>query len=74
VAAHPVKTAHIERLVGRIMHRYRTMVEAFERSLPEADIEQARADLRALFGSIEVVADEREIQFGADLCATRVAA
>ena len=55
------------------MDRYRTVVEALERSLPEADIEQARADLRALFGSIKVVADEREIQFEADLRATQVA-
>jgi hypothetical protein len=55
------------------MDRYRTVVEALERSLLEADIEQARADLRALFGSIKVVADEREIQFEADLRATQVA-
>ena len=67
VAAHPVKTADIERLVGRVMDRYRTMVEALERSLPEADIEQARADLRALFGSIKVLADEQEIRFETDL-------
>jgi hypothetical protein len=50
VAAHPVKAADIERLVGLVLARYRTMVEARERSLPQADIEQARADLRALFG------------------------
>jgi hypothetical protein len=48
------------------------MVEALERSLPEADIEQARADLRALFGSINVVADEQEIRFEADLRATQL--
>jgi len=41
--------------------------------LPEADIEQARADLRALFGSIKVVADEQEIRFEADLRATQLA-
>jgi hypothetical protein len=73
VAAHPVKTADIERLVGRVMDRYRTMVEALERSLPEADIEQARAHLRALFGSIKVVADEKEVRFEADLRATQFA-
>lgn len=72
VAAHPVKTADIERLVGRVMDRYRTMVEALERSLPEADIGQARTDLRALFGSIKVVADEQEIRLEADLRATRL--
>lgn len=42
-----------------IVDRYRTMVEALERSLPKADIEQARADLRALFGSIRVVGTSR---------------
>jgi site-specific DNA recombinase len=73
VAAHPVKTVDIERLVGRVMDRYRTMVEALERSLPEADIEQARADLRALFGSVKVVADEQEIRFEADPRATQLA-
>jgi hypothetical protein len=73
VAAHPVKTADIECLVGRVMERYRTMVEALDRSLPEADIEQARADLRALFGSIKVVAREQEIRFEADLRATQLA-
>jgi len=41
--------------------------------LPEADIEQARADLRALFGSIKVVADEQEIGFEADLRAIQLA-
>ena len=53
------------------MDRYRTMVEALERSLPEA--EQARADLPALFGSIKVVADEQEIRFETDLRATQFA-
>jgi hypothetical protein len=56
-----------------IVDRYRTMVEALERSLPKADIEQARADLRALFGSIRVVGDEQEIRFEADLRATQLA-
>jgi site-specific DNA recombinase len=73
VAACPVKTADIERLVGLILARYRAMVEALEHSLPQADIEQARADLRALFGSITVVADEQEIRFEADLRATQLA-
>ena len=51
VATRPVKTADIERSVRLGVARYRSIVEALERSLPEADIEQARADLRALFGS-----------------------
>jgi site-specific DNA recombinase len=73
VAARPVKPAEIERLVGLVVDRYRVIVEALERSLPEADIEQARAQLRALFGSIKVVADEQEIRFEADLRATQLA-
>jgi hypothetical protein len=49
------------------------MVEALERSLPQADIEQARAHLSELFGSIKVGADEKEIRFEADLRATQMA-
>ena len=72
-AAHPVKTADIERLGwasdGSLPHAgggARTLT-------PAADIEQARSDLRALFGSIAVVADEQEIRFEADLRETQLA-
>jgi hypothetical protein len=50
VAARQVKTAEIERLVGRVMDCYCTMVDALERSLSEADIEQANPYLRAMDG------------------------
>jgi DNA invertase Pin-like site-specific DNA recombinase len=73
VAAHPVKAADIERLVALVVDRYRAMVATLEQSLPAADIEQVRADLRALFGSITVVSDEREIRFEADLRNTHLA-
>jgi len=55
------------------MERYRAMVETLERALPDVDIEQARADLRALLGSIRVVGDEQGIRFEAELRATQLA-
>jgi len=72
-AARPVKPADIERLLGLVVDRYRTIVEALERSFPEADIEEARAHLRALFASIKVVAHEQEIRFEADQRGTQLA-
>jgi len=72
VTARPVRTADIVRLVGLVMERYRAMMETLERALPDVHIEQARADLRALFGSIRVVGDEQEIRFEADLRATQL--
>ena len=65
--AHPVKAKDIECLVARVMERYGVMVAALEHSLPASDIEQARAALRGIFGSIKVVSDEREVRLEADL-------
>ena len=57
-----MKPKDIERLVGLVLGRYRAMVASVELSLPVADIEEARAHLRGIFGSIKVVSDEREIR------------
>ena len=54
--AHPVKAKDIERLVA-----------ALEHSPPTSDIEQARVALRGIFGSINVVSDEREVRLATDL-------
>ena len=72
-AAHAVKPQDIERLVALVMERYRAMVATLERSLPQADVEEARVHLRGMFGSIKVESDEREIRFVADLRDTHLA-
>lgn len=69
----PVRGQDLERLVGLVMERYRAMVASLERSLPLSDVEEARAHLRGIFGSIKVVSDEREIRFLADLRDTHLA-
>ena len=72
-AAHAAKPQDIERLVALVMERYRAMVATLECSLPQADVEEARAHLRGMFGSIKVESDEREIRFVADLRDTHLA-
>jgi site-specific DNA recombinase len=71
--ASTVKPKDIERLVGLVMERYRAMVASVELSLPLADVEEARAHLRGIFGSIKVVSDAREVRFEADLRDTHLA-
>lgn len=63
----------MERLLPQIAERYRALVDRLERSLAETDVDVARAELRTLFGSIRVVADEREVRFEADLRGTQTA-
>jgi site-specific DNA recombinase len=70
--AHPVRAKDTERLVSQVMERYRAMVAALEQSLPDSDIEQARADLKRLFGSIKIVSDAREVRFEVDLRETHM--
>jgi len=43
------------------------MVAALETALPSSDIEEARAYLRGMLGSIKVESDAKEIRFVADL-------
>jgi site-specific DNA recombinase len=72
-AACPVRAKDTERLVAQVMERYRARVAALERSFPDCDIGQARADLKNLFGSIRIVSDAREVRFEADLRETHMA-
>ena len=53
--------------------RYRKLVDDLDKWLAQTDIERARAELRALFGSINVVADEWEVRLEADLRQTQAA-
>src|SRR5882672_6406933 len=65
------ETHHQRGVTSALRGRHRTLtVETLERALPDVDIEQARADLRALLGSIRVVGDEQGIRFEAELRAT----
>jgi hypothetical protein len=72
-AAQVPKPASVERLLPEVADRYRALVERLETSLVEADVETARAELRTLFGSIRVVADEWEVRLEADLRETQAA-
>ena len=72
-ATHTVKSQDIDRLVTLVMERYRTMVATLETSLPSCNIEEARAFLGGMFGSIKVESDAREIWFVADLLDTHLA-
>jgi len=48
-------------------------MDQLDKSLLETDVDRARVELRALFGSINVVADEWEVRLEADLRQTRAA-
>ena len=61
------------RLTPQVADRYRALVEQLETSLAETNVDRARAELRALFGSITVVADETEIRLESDLRETQAA-
>jgi hypothetical protein len=65
--------ANPERLLTDVADRYRKLVDELDKSLAETDVERARAELRALFGSINVVAGEWEVRLEADLRQTQVA-
>jgi hypothetical protein len=73
-AARPQKVmTELVRRLQRVMDRYRAIVERIDTSLSEGDLEEARATLRELFGSIRVIGEEREVRFEADPRETRTA-
>jgi HAMP domain-containing protein len=63
--------ANPERLLTDVADRYRKLVDGLDKSLTETDVGRARAELRALFGSINVVADEWEVRLEAGLRQTQ---
>jgi hypothetical protein len=67
------KSGNVERLLPEVADRYRSLVELLETSLAEADVETALAELRTLFGTIRVVADEWQVRLEADLRETEAA-
>jgi hypothetical protein len=50
-----------------VAERYRALVDHLEESLGEGDVDLARDELRTLFGTIRVTADEREVRFETEL-------
>ena len=73
LARSAAEVANVERLIPQLADQTRDLVGRLETSLTETDVDRARGDLRALFGSINVVADEREVRLAADLRETRAA-
>jgi multidrug efflux pump subunit AcrA (membrane-fusion protein) len=73
VSAPTAPASNVERMIPQVADRYRALVDTLEKSLAETDVDRARAELRALFGSINVVADEWEVRFEADLHRVRAA-
>jgi hypothetical protein len=72
-AVRPQKVVDVDRRVSRVVDRYRSTVERIETESSDSDLDLYRASLRELFGSIKVVADEREVRFEADLRETQAA-
>jgi hypothetical protein len=67
----PPRPPNVERLLPQVVERYRGLVDRLEGSMAQIDMDMARTELRTLFGSIRVVADEREVRFETDLRGTQ---